>query len=161
MIVWVWVLTPAPFPPREYSRGDRVGRLARVGTGAEERGPRLGVDRLHRRGVTGEFGPGDDVVAVSSSSTASGKRPSIPTRPGRYSNGAKEFGKLQLENRGASIACCTSIPKWNAFRNTCNIACTRISPTGQPNASTEPSSRTASAGFGVSRGRFPGTTPQG
>ena len=36
-----------------------------------------------------------------------------------------------------------------------------MSPPGQPNTRTEPSSRTAIAGFGVNRGRLPGPTPDG
>src|SRR6478672_9648813 len=68
-----------------------------------------------------------------SSTTSSGNRSSNPNRPARYSNGANESGKLHVENRGALIASCTSIPKWKTFRNTCSIACTCMSPPGQPN----------------------------
>src|ERR1700722_11998274 len=45
--------------------------------------------------------------------------------------------------------------------NTWSIACTCMSPPGQPNTNTEPSSRIAIAGFGVRRGRLPGATPEG
>src|SRR6478735_5808410 len=96
-----------------------------------------------------------------SSTTDCGNLSSYPNRPARYSNGANESGKLYVENRGALIASCTSIPKWKTFRNTCSIACTCMSPPGQPNVNTEPSSRTAMAGFGVRRGRLPGATPDG
>ena len=71
------------------------------------------------------------------------------------------MGKLKVAKRGASIASCTSMPKWKALRNTCSIACTCMSPPGQPNGITQPSSRTAIAGLGVSRGRLPGATPDG
>ena len=53
------------------------------------------------------------------------------------------------------------MPKWKMFSNTCSIACTCTSPPGVPNGMTQPSSRTAIAGFGVSRGRLPGATPDG
>jgi hypothetical protein len=63
--------------------------------------------------------------------------------------------------RGASIASWMSIPKWNAFSATCSMAWTWLSPPGAPNGITEPSSRRRMAGFGVSRGLFPGATPDG
>ena len=59
------------------------------------------------------------------------------------------------------MACCTSIPNTKALRTTCSIACTCMSPPGQPITSSEPSSRTAIAGFGVRRGRRPGPSPTG
>ena len=53
------------------------------------------------------------------------------------------------------------MPKCSTLSSTWSIAWICMSPPGQPNGITEPSSRTAIAGLGVSRGRLPGATPAG
>ena len=66
-----------------------------------------------------------------------------------------------LTKRGASMACCGSIPNSTTFRKSCAIACTCASPPGVPNGMNSRPSLSASAGFGVSRGRFHGAIDDG
>src|ERR1700757_4029517 len=63
--------------------------------------------------------------------------------------------------RGSSIAVCGSIPKTAIFRRTCRMACTWLSPPGDPMGIVILLSRNTITGFGVSRGRLPGATEEG